>query len=115
MFWENFVTLCSNHNTTPTAVVDELKLSRGSVTNWKNGKTPRITTQQKIADRFGVDVAYFSIKSKALKFRSENEDKNTVIIMGRDGQFTKKELSDEQINALKAIVEQMPDASEKDG
>ena len=56
MFWENFVRLCSERDTKPNPVAKELGFSSGSVTDWKNGKTPRPTTIQKIADYFGVTV-----------------------------------------------------------
>ena len=58
MFWNNFLVLCNEHNTTPTSVVKELKISNGSVTHWKNGKVPHHGTLLKIADYFGVSVDY---------------------------------------------------------
>lgn len=58
MFWNVFVELCSAHNTSPNAVAADLKLSSGSVTAWKNGATPRITTLKKIADYFSVSTDY---------------------------------------------------------
>ena len=69
MFWENFVKLCTVHNTKPNPVAKELGFSSGSVTDWKNGKVPRPTTIQKIADYFGVTVDYLlgnEEKEKAL-------------------------------------------------
>ena len=35
-------------------------------------------------------------------------DKNTVVIVGRDGRRIEKKLSDEQIKALEMMVEQLP-------
>ena len=58
MFWENLCALCATKNTSPTSVVTELELSRGSVTSWKNGKVPHHSTLLKIADYFGVSVDY---------------------------------------------------------
>lgn len=56
MFWENFVSLCSQNGTSPNAVAAQLGLSSGSVTAWKNGAVPRETTLKKIADFFSVTV-----------------------------------------------------------
>lgn len=56
MFWENFLKLCSDKDKKPTSVILELKISRGSVTNWKKGATPQDSTLQKIADYFGVTI-----------------------------------------------------------
>ena len=58
MFWKNFVDICSKNGTTPTEVVMNLKIARGSVTSWKKGSTPTDVTLQKIADYFGVTVEY---------------------------------------------------------
>lgn len=58
LFWKRFVNLCNSHNTTPTQVVDELGLGKGSVTWWRQGKMPRTTTINKIAERFAVSVEY---------------------------------------------------------
>lgn len=56
MFWNNFVSLCTKHNTTPNAVCSELKLSNAAATHWKNGSVPRDTTLKKIADFFNVST-----------------------------------------------------------
>ena len=58
MFWEIFVSLCSNHGKSTTAVILELGLSRSLVTSWKNGTVPNNTTLKKISDYFGVSVDY---------------------------------------------------------
>ena len=58
MFWKIFLELCNQKGISPTAVVVELGLSRGSVTSWKDGKIPYQRTLAKIADYFGVSVDY---------------------------------------------------------
>lgn len=74
MFWENFVRLCAEHNTKPNPVAKELGFSSGSVTDWKNGKTPRPTTIQKIADYFGVTPDYLTGTEKAPTAEAEEAD-----------------------------------------
>lgn len=54
MFYDGFVKLCNERNTTPTAVMKALNLSTGSPAGWKQGRTPTTNTMQKIADYFGV-------------------------------------------------------------
>lgn len=56
MFWDNFVSLCTQRGTSPNAVAAELKKSSGSVTAWKNGAVPRETTLKKIADYFEISI-----------------------------------------------------------
>jgi len=58
MFWQVFSDLCKNSGRSPVAVCEELGISRGSVTWWKNGKKPHAATLKKIADHFGVSIAY---------------------------------------------------------
>lgn len=59
MFYDGFVKLCNERNTTPTAVMKALNLSTGSPAAWKQGRTPTTNTMQKIADYFGVTKAGF--------------------------------------------------------
>lgn len=58
MFWDNFVSLCTENEKSPNGVAAELNVSSGSVTAWKKGAIPRIGTLHKIADYFGVSVAH---------------------------------------------------------
>lgn len=57
MFWEKFCKICQERGTTPTAVVLALNLSKGSVTHWRQGKTPHPATLTKIANHFGISVS----------------------------------------------------------
>ena len=42
----------------------------------------------------------------------ETENKNVVRIAGRDGSFIEKKLSDEQVAALKTLIDQLPEADD---
>lgn len=44
--------------------------------------------------------------------RTEKQDINTLRLAGRDGSYHERTLTDDQLAALKAILNQMPDASE---
>ena len=70
MFWNNFVNLCNNKGKSPTAVISELGISRGSVTHWRTGKVPHHNTLLKIADYFNVSVDYLLGKEKAPDVKS---------------------------------------------
>ena len=65
MFWKNFVTLCNEKNTSPTAVCAEIGYSNAIATKWRKGAIPRNTTLHKIADYFGVSVDYLLGDEKA--------------------------------------------------
>lgn len=58
MFYENFIRLCSERGTTPTAVAKAMGISTSMTANWKKGGVPRADTLQKVADHFGVSVSY---------------------------------------------------------
>lgn len=56
MFWDNFIFYCAKNNKAPNTVAKELNLSSGSITAWKNGVKPRLTTLSKIADYFDITI-----------------------------------------------------------
>lgn len=82
-------------------------------------REPNFTTLEKIADYFNVDMDYLLGKSDianrahekapAVVDKRSSEDCNVLRIAGRDGTFRERVLSDEQLAALIAIVDQMPD------
>lgn len=63
VFWKRFVEVCQEKGTTPTAVVNELNISVGSVTKWKNGSIPRDSTILMLANHLDVSPEYLSGKS----------------------------------------------------
>ena len=76
MFYDNYVRLCNNVSKSPSAVAQELGLSRASVNGWKKGKNPTDATLCKVADYFGVPVEYllknYQEKTTALKDGGKN-------------------------------------------
>ncbi len=115
MFWDIFVALCSKHNIKPTAVVKQLGFAKGSVTNWKKGIVPHDVARQKIADFFGVNVKIFTAEndfSKNVDSTSSNNS-NVVTIIGRNGSYTKKELSDEQAKLLNEFIKTLPNITDE--
>ena len=42
----------------------------------------------------------------------EQQKTNTIKILGRDGSCVERELTDDQIDLMKKMIEQMPDASD---
>lgn len=85
MFFKIFSELCEKSGTTPNAVAKKLNLSSGSVTEWKNGRTPRGDTLKKIADYFNVSVDYLLGKNS---FDYPEEHSLKLIRMYIDGIIT---------------------------
>ena len=100
MFWENLSKLCAENNTSPTSVIVDLQLSRGSVTSWKNGKVPHHSTLLKIADYFNVSVDYLLTGQKETPTAEGDERKTELMKL-----FSL--LDDAGQDALIAIAQQM--------
>lgn len=100
MFWENLSKLCAENNTSPTSVIVDLQLSRGSVTSWKNGKVPHHSTLLKIADYFNVSVDYLLTGQKETPTAESDERKTELMKL-----FSL--LDDAGRDALIAIAQQM--------
>lgn len=58
MFFAQYEFLCMGKGKTVNAVAKELGIPSASVTQWKQGSTPRAATVKKIADYFGVTAQY---------------------------------------------------------
>lgn len=59
MFYDKFKELCDEKGVSPKRAVTEMGLSNSLATKWKNtGATPNSETLKKIAEYFGVSVAY---------------------------------------------------------
>lgn len=91
-----------------------LGVTQNVITDWKSGRIKSYTKYiHGIADFLGVSVEYL---------RGETDEKrkppvidgglmaaNTVRIAGRDGSYMEKKLSDEQVDLIRRMVEQLPD------
>lgn len=71
VFYDNYVALCAKQQKSPSAVAEAIGLSRTSPNGWKKGKQPSDVNLQKLADYFGVSVAY-------LKGEEEQKESLTV-------------------------------------
>lgn len=79
MFWNNLVTLCAEHNITPSALTKELSIAKGVVTKWKNGSIPHQTTLIKIANYFNVTVEYLKGDESLNKKKPADADEFTEL------------------------------------
>jgi transcriptional regulator with XRE-family HTH domain len=98
MFWNTLVELCNNKGVSPNFVAKELGITSGTVTSWKKGGIPRDTTLRKIADYFGVSVAYLldvvdDPDPKALHDPDKKDPHLRYKLMETLGELTEEELS----------------------
>lgn len=108
-FYKRLRDLCEQNGMTVNELAAALGLSSGSPTAWKNGTVPRTKTIERISEYFGVSPDTFSGQKETPTPNSEDE-RNVVRMAGRDGSYVVRRLSDEQYAAVKALLDQLPDA-----
>ena len=64
MFYETLKKTCEEKKTSPSAVCVALGLSKSNVTEWKNGRSPKLDTVVQIAEHLGVDPVELIPKRK---------------------------------------------------
>lgn len=63
-FYTNFVSFCGKIKKSPSAVAEEIGLSRTSPNGWKKGKQPSDVTLAKLSDYFGVPISELTGEQK---------------------------------------------------
>ena len=77
-------------------------------------RSPKIETVQEYAQKLSLPVFYlvddkFSSAAEAAASISKSTSANTIHIAGRDGSFTERKLTDDQIELIRRMIDQMPD------
>lgn len=91
----------------------DLNLPASIISEWRRRKSASYTKRlPQIAELLSTSVEYLLTgqKEKPATVSGDGQDPNTVRIAGRDGSLFSKRLTDEQLAALKSIIEQMPEA-----
>lgn len=113
MFKNNFIKFCNDRGLAPSAVCMAVGLSNSAFSSWTEESVPRKATLMKLADYLGCTVddllADDPAKKKPLTETDEELDKNIVTVRGRDGSYSKRRLTDEQIAMLKTMIDSLPD------
>ncbi len=92
-----------NAKLTQTQLAKTLGVSTGAVGLWEvNKREPDTATLSKISKEFKVSVDYLL----------DNQENNTITIIGSNGSYTKFQLSEEKLNAIAQLAETM--ATNKD-
>lgn len=113
--YDNINALCTEKGIKPSKMCADIGISRGLITDLKMGRKNGITaiTAQKIASYFGVSVGYL-LGEEAEKAPTESgercpEGNNVIKIAGRDGSYRERILTDQQMAAFVAMLDQMPE------
>lgn len=105
-------TLREEKELTQYQLADILGKSQSTIGMWESGKSyPDYLTLIELAKFFNVSVAYLTgeTTTKGKTPSEEGVKKGTIKIAGRDGSFVERELTDDQIDIVKRMVDQMPD------
>ena len=91
-----------------------LSTSKQVISRYELGQTtPKIGVAAKWCQILGVNLDNMLDDNKGIydpsKETSKKADKNTVRIIGRDGSYQERQLTDEQIEALRKMIELLPD------
>lgn len=115
IFAENLRSLMQKHGEKQTDIAKLLGVSKSTVSEYCKGQQmPRMDKIEMLSVHYGV------LKSELLEPQTvsgqagegSSEKKNVVRIAGRDGSFVEKNLSDEQVAALKTLIDQLPEVDD---
>ena len=109
---ENIKNLRIDNNLTQVEFGRIAGVSDKAVSTWESGlKEPRMGAIKRIATHFGLSIN--DLVSDNLISSKENKPcANIIRIAGRDGSYTEKHLTDDQVKALRLILDQMPDVED---
>ena len=98
-------------------LAQHLGVTQNVVTDWKSGRIKSYTKYiHGIADFLGVSVAYLKGETDEKRKPPVNDEgqmaANTVRIAGRDGSYVEKRLSDDQVDLLRRMIDQLPDCTD---
>ena len=119
MFGDRLKSLRNRKGLSQAEFAKQIGVSKSSVNMYERGeREPNFETLETIADYFNVDLDYLMGKSeienraKAAIIPFKLDDRNVLRLAGRDGSYLERTLTDDQLKALTAILDQMPDASD---
>ena len=115
-FGERLRHLRTSHELSQMDLAKQLKTSKSSVNMYERcEREPSLEMLEKVADYFNVDLDYLLGKTDCPNKHGLSKESfggsnvNIITIAGRDGSYAERKLSDQQLAALKAILDQMPD------
>jgi transcriptional regulator with XRE-family HTH domain len=104
--YDIFERLMQERGLTHYGVWKHTGVSQSSLSDWRRGRgTPGALSLSKLADFFGVTVDFMMGRENP----APEQSGNIIKLRGKDGSFLERRLSDEQLQALKFIISQMPD------
>lgn len=101
-----------NKSKSQQEVADYLEITRQAYSHYEVGRRkPDYETLLKLAEFYEVSVLDFLFNAEK-EPTANGGQQNLIKIIGRNGSYEERILSDQQIAAVKAILDQLPDASD---
>lgn len=111
--------LRAKHGLTLEQVAQSVGVGKSTVRKWETGMIENMRRDKiaKLAAALHTTPAYLmgwndDADEEPTESVESMEPRNIIKIAGRDGSYEERRLTDEQLAALKAILSQMPDASD---
>ena len=106
MFWDQFMELCKQHETTPNPLGRKLGISSGILSRWKTGAMPSTDMLIKLSQYFDVSIDYLVFGDQAVKDRPED----AIIVTDQNERLLIKHYRAlhyvNQIKILSAVIEE---------
>ena len=111
LFVQNVRKLCHARGELPTIVCKKAGVGSSFISDINRGRTPSVEKVQKLANYLGVTTSTLlgEEKTPTLTKKDERDDGNVnlIKIAGRDGSYTEKRVSDEQLALFQSMLSQM--------
>lgn len=112
-FVQKVKALCSAKGIKPTNACKESGVGGSFLSDINRGQIPSVAKVQMLANYLGVTTSELLGEEKGPTPVPEDGQKlNVIKIAGRDGSLVERALTDEQLAALKTLVDQLPDADD---
>lgn len=112
IFANNFRKILELRGKTQADVAMDLEITSSTVSDWANAKKyPRVDKMQTLADYLGVLISDLR-EEKPTPVSESGPSRNVLRLAGRDGSYVERNLTDEQLAAIKMMIEQLPDADD---
>lgn len=85
MFYDQFLSLCNQHDIKVTALARKLGISPSAPKRWEEGSTPDLVNAKKIADYFGVSIDYLMAGSSSAPYNQIGDVSGSAIVQGVNG------------------------------
>lgn len=111
---DKILLLLKEQNRKQKELTDFLGISKNLFTDWKAGRIKSYTKHiDKIAEFFNVSTDYLLGKTDRRESLDNSiPEKNTIKIAGRDGSYLERQLTDDQLDLIKKMIDQMPPADD---